>query len=57
MKLFKFLQRDKGLEEATLGLDRAYRRFMQEMWAFHLWWENDIRRDCRLQKLTQKEMQ
>jgi len=50
MKLFKFLQRDKGLEKANQGLDRAYHRFMQEMWSFHL-----CLGDKKLQRIPHEE--
>ncbi len=54
MKLFSFLKRDKGLEEANLGLDRAYHRFMQELWTFHLWWETYLREEAASDMLVQK---
>jgi hypothetical protein len=55
MKLFKFLQRDKGLDKANQGLDRAYHRFMQEMWSFHLWWEEYLLGDKKLQRIEHEE--
>jgi len=55
MKLFSFLKRDKGLEKANLGLDRAYHRFMQELWTFHLWWEEYMLGQQKLHRIPHEE--
>ncbi len=55
MKLFKFLQRDKGLDKANQGLDRAYHRFIQELWTFHLWWEEYLLGQQKPQRIPHEE--
>ena len=55
MKLVSFLKRDKGLEKANLGLDRAYHRFMQELWTFHLWCEEYLLGQQKLHRIPHEE--
>lgn len=54
----RLFRTDDGLAKATKCLDRAYTRFMTEMWAFHLWWETYLRQqtedDMQVQKIKCK---
>jgi len=55
LRLFRL---DDGLSKATKGMDKAYQRFMQEMWTFHIWWESYLRQqtddDMQVQKIKCK---
>lgn len=51
----RLFRTDDGLAKATKCLDRAYTRFMQELWTFHLWWEEYLLGDKKLQRIEHEE--
>lgn len=35
-------------------MDKAYQRFMQEMWTFHIWWEKYLQEEAANDMQVQK---
>lgn len=50
------LLRPRPSQPVTAKFDRAFTSFMREIQAWHIWSENEIKRDCKLQKIPHREV-